>query len=287
MANANFETGPFGTSGTVTGWTVGGSHHVANNAEGATSGTHAAALSAGGDSQGDTLSQNFSTLTGHVYALDFDAAISGKRTGNPLQLQVQVTGSGTLLNQTLTPPDAGTFNPGSVVFQHFHFTFTANSTTTAVEFSSVGLGNASADQVVDTVVIRPVNQSSPTPTPTPTPTPGPTPTVRISTNATTIPEGGNAIITVSASSAPVQPLTVAYTVTGKGTLGTDFTLSGIPGQVVIPAGQTSVMITLHALLDTVTEKNESAKIKLSKGVDYKLPKGSGGKSVTIKITNVP
>ena len=131
---------------------VGGNLHVADNPEGATSGTHSGTLSAGGDSQGDTLVANATIpISGRSYALDFDAGISVNGSGSPLQVQVEVIGNGTVLNQTITPPDAGTFNPGSVIFQHYHFTFTANSNTSTIRFTSVGLGNASADQLIDTV----------------------------------------------------------------------------------------------------------------------------------------
>jgi hypothetical protein len=53
----------------------------------------------------------------------------------------------------LTPPDSNTFTASAVTFQHYRFTFTANSATTTLRFTSVGLGNASADQVVDTVAV--------------------------------------------------------------------------------------------------------------------------------------
>ena len=50
---------------------------------GATSPTHSAAFSAGGNSQGDTLSQTLSTTSGVVYALDFDAAVfHAQRSGS-------------------------------------------------------------------------------------------------------------------------------------------------------------------------------------------------------------
>jgi hypothetical protein len=112
-------------------------------------------LSNGGDFQGDTISQTFATTLGTVYNVDFDGAIFGKRSGNPLQIQVQVVGSGTLLNQTVTPPEAGTFTPAQVTFNHFHFTFTADGSSATIRFISVGSGNSTADQVVDTVVVRP------------------------------------------------------------------------------------------------------------------------------------
>jgi Protein of unknown function (DUF642) len=163
LNNPNFEIGPFVTDGTVTGWTVVG--RVADNTEGATTPTHSAALSSGGNSQGDTLAQSFSTTIGQMYAVDFDAGIFGQRTGGPLQLRVEVLGSGSLVNQLLTPPDAFTFTPSAVTFQHYRVTFTANSATTTLRFSSVGLGNANADQVVDSVVVSLVSQTTPTPTP--------------------------------------------------------------------------------------------------------------------------
>ena len=80
---------------------------------------------------------------------------------------MQVLGTGTLLDQTVTPPDANTFVPSLVTLQHFQFTFTADSTTSTLKFTSIGPGNLAADQVVDTVVVT--VQSTPTPTPTPTP----------------------------------------------------------------------------------------------------------------------
>lgn len=58
------------------------------------------------------------------------------------------------------------------------------------------------------------------------------------------------------------------------------------GQVVIPAGQTSADIQLTALKDAVNEKRETVKIVLTPGQGYKLPR-KGGKSVTLKIVNVP
>src|SRR5205085_11630060 len=122
LTNADFETGPFWTRGAVTGWTLGGTGHVSDNGQAFTSPTHGAAFSEGGDSQGDTLSQSFLTTAGKVYTVDFDAGVYGTRTGNPLQLEVQVLGTaGTLLDQTVTPPDAGTVDTSSVVFQHYHY----------------------------------------------------------------------------------------------------------------------------------------------------------------------
>src|SRR5947207_428908 len=98
LTNADFETGPFNSNGTITGWTVTGNAAdigPENNAsEGSTSGTHAAALSVGGDHTGDSIAQSFSTTANSSYTLAFDSGIFGKRDGAPLQVEVQVTGSG-------------------------------------------------------------------------------------------------------------------------------------------------------------------------------------------------
>ena len=119
---------------------------------------------------------------------------------------------------------------------------------------------------------------------TPTPTPGPTPQVSVTASPATVNEGGDAIFTFSAAPVPSQSTTVFYSIRGKAQFGTDFTLTGQPGQVVIPAGQSSATVTLHSLTDTVPERNEKAKIKLLKGAGYKK---SRPKKATIIITNVP
>jgi hypothetical protein len=154
ITNGDFEVPPFNTDGTVTNWTVGGPGKVASNPEGATSGTHSAALNAGGSSQGNTLSQSFTTTVGQAYRVDFDSGVFGS-PGSTLQLRIRVFGSGTLLDQTITPPVAGTFDPNEVTFEHYQFTFTANSATTTLQFSDIGLNNANADTLVDLVFVGP------------------------------------------------------------------------------------------------------------------------------------
>jgi hypothetical protein len=87
-----------------------------------------------------------------VYTLDFDAGIYGQKTGT-LQLRVQVLGRSVPLDQTVTPPYAGTYSANLVIFGHYHFVFTADSSTCTLLFTDIGLGNASADTIVDTVSI--------------------------------------------------------------------------------------------------------------------------------------
>jgi len=82
-----------------------------------------------------------------------------------------------------------------------------------------------------------------------------------------------------------HPLTVFYTIAGNAHLGTDYTLSGTPGQVVIPAGQSSIDIIFTALSDPAKEKAEKAKLTLTPNSAYRMPTQSG-KSAVIKINNV-
>ena len=101
--------------------------------EGASTPTHSAAFGV----PGGTLSQTLNTIVGQTYSFDFDAGIFGKKTGS-IQLRAQITGSSTLVDQTVTPPSANTTNSGAVTFLHFHYTFTANTATTKVQFSDTG-----------------------------------------------------------------------------------------------------------------------------------------------------
>lgn len=90
------------------------------------------------------------------------------------------------------------------------------------------------------------------------------------------------MFTVSAVPAPAQPLTVSYSTSGSAGLGSDYTLDGPLGQLVIPAGQTSASIHMHALQNPARTKVKTVKLKLNPNAGYKMPKRSG-KTATIKI----
>jgi hypothetical protein len=112
--------------------------------------------------------------------------------------------------------------------------------------------------------------------------------IRVSANSRSVFEGGDSGFTISASSAADQPVTVTYGLGGTAHMGSDYTVGGEPvGQVVIPAGETSVTIPLHAMTDGARERGENVKIRLNNGVGYRLPRTAAGKSASIKILNVP
>src|SRR4029453_12376383 len=108
---------------------------------------------------------------------------------------------------------------------------------------------------------------------TPSPTPTPTPVsirVDVSVNPTEISEGEAATYTVTASATVTRAITVRYAMSGTATNGTDYTLSGTPNKVTIPAGQSSAVVTLTSQLDQVTEGTETAIMTLQRGRGYKL-----------------
>jgi hypothetical protein len=136
----------------------------------------------------------------------------------------------------------------------------------------------------------PTATPSGTPTPTPSGTPTPTPTglrVAIQSNKTQVREGNDAVITfVVKGGTNHGPITVNYSVGGNATLNTDYTLSGTPGQVVIPANAFFASITLHSIADTVAEPNgEAAKIFVEPGNFYEVPAQQDAKRVSVLIVD--
>jgi hypothetical protein len=162
ILNGDFESGPHDGVGTIIDWTVSGTGFADSAMEGATSGNFSAALNIAGDSEGNTLSQTFTTVSGQAYEVEFDAGIFGTRNNAPLRLNVRLTGTGTLLDQIVTPPDAFTTSVGQVVFHHYHYFFTADDSTTNLQFTDIGLGNGGADTVVDTASVYPATLPPPT-----------------------------------------------------------------------------------------------------------------------------
>jgi len=106
--------------------------------------------------------------------------------------------------------------------------------------------------------------------------------ITVSAFASTVAEGATGTITVSRTVVSSQALTVFYSVGGTARLGIDYSLSGSAGQVVIPAGQSSATIVLHAMNDGVSEKSEKIKFKLINGAGYTLPR-RGSRAATITL----
>src|SRR5260370_12404056 len=91
----------------------------------------------------------------------------------------------------------------------------------------------------------------------------------VSRSPSQIHEGARAPFTVTASSAVGQDTAVNYSMSGKATLGSDYTMSGTPGQFIIPAGSNAGTVTLSAIVDNVKEKKpETAIMTLQPGSGY-------------------
>jgi hypothetical protein len=143
----------------------------------------------------------------------------------------------------------------------------------------------------------PTPSTTPTPTASPSTTPTPTATatgtpssarVVVSASATHITEGQDSIISFTLKGAPAthSAITVNYSVGGNATLNTDYSLSGSPGTVVIPANGTTATITLHSVTDTVKEPNgEAAKIFVEAGTGYNVPTQQDAKRASILIVD--
>ena len=128
--------------------------------------------------------------------------------------------------------------------------------------------------------------ATPAPTTTPTVTPSATPTatpslvaVSLSVSPTTVRSGGSADFTVSTSTPASTAITVNYRMSGNAALGSNYSLSGTPGQFTIEAGASSATVTLDVL--TIGRKSKTATMSLQFGSDYTLS-GSTSASVSIR-----
>jgi hypothetical protein len=77
-----------------------------------------------------------------------------------------------------------------------------------------------------------------------------------------------------------RPVTVFYSMAGKARLGTNYTLSGIPGQVTIGVGEVSARVTLQVIATGSNNKALPVKMTLMKNSTYKL---RPSKKATVKI----
>jgi hypothetical protein len=101
----------------------------------------------------------------------------------------------------------------------------------------------------------------------------PTPTISLSASTNQINEGQSATFTFSASPVPHKPVNVIYMMKGSAARNTDYTLSGTPLMVTIPANQVSATVVLHAIEDNgKREKKEQVTMTISKSSSYKIGK---------------
>ena len=114
----------------------------------------------------------------------------------------------------------------------------------------------------------PTPTPSPTPSATPTSTPSTSPAVTVSAAPTSIQTGQTSTFTISTSQPVSAATTVGYRMGGNALQGTNYSLSGTPGQVTIQAGASSVTVTLTEL--SVGKKGKTATMALNPGSGYTL-----------------
>ena len=120
---------------------------------------------------------------------------------------------------------------------------------------------------------------TPTPTPTATPTPPSNTSVSLSVAPGSIRTGGTATFTISLSSAASTAVTVSYAMGGTATMGSNYSLSGTPGQVTIQSGASLATVTLTE--QTVGKHGKTATMTLQAGSGYSL---SSSNSASVSLS---
>jgi len=224
----------------------------------------------------------------------FDIAFQEQRTSTSTDRVIRIATHGRGVWEITVPTSTPTPTPTPTVTP----TATATPTSTATPSPIPTASPTPTATPTATPTPTPTATPSPTPTPsptatptaTPTPTPGTTPTVTVSASPAQISRGSDATFIVSASIAASQDTTVGYAMSGKAALGSDYTLSGNPGQVTIAAGQTSGIVMLHALTNSGAKKKETAIMTLQPGSGYQFASAGTKKkkakapSATVTIT---
>ena len=144
LVNGSFESG-------LTGWNTTGNLFVQSGSPYlATDGTKLIGFNGGNSTPNAVLSQSFNTVQGSSYTLTFDAGALAYNNSQQ-KIQVGVTGSGSLLSQTITITGTGN---GSNNWGARSFAFTANSATTTLTFTDVSPATNAIDLLLDHVSVK-------------------------------------------------------------------------------------------------------------------------------------
>ena len=108
-----------------------------------------------------------------------------------------------------------------------------------------------------------------------------------------IQEGQTSTITITATTAPSGNLTIPYAITGSGITTGDYTLTyasgtevtGLTGNIILQAAQTSIALTLTAA-DDADASAETLTLALTAGTGYTVSATAGSTTVTITPVGV-
>lgn len=143
LNNGSFE-------GDLTGWSAAGNVAVVGAAPYTpTNGGKLLAFNAAESTPSGSVSQNFTTVPGTSYRLNFDAGVLSYNTRQQ-QLQVLIGGNSSLLSQSISL--TGSAN-GVARWFPFQYSFTADSPTTTLTFRDVSSTTSSLDLLLDNVRI--------------------------------------------------------------------------------------------------------------------------------------
>ncbi|MEO8617436.1 MAG: Ig-like domain-containing protein [Luteolibacter sp.] len=138
LVNGSFESN-------YSGWVAAGNQTIESYA--ATDGTKVVAFNSRDLTPNALLTQTFSTVNGQTYTLTFDAGVLAYVQKN-LKMEVKVTGSTSLVSQTITL--AGVAD-GVIRWTAKSYTFVANSTTTTLSFRDRSTTTIGIDLLLDKV----------------------------------------------------------------------------------------------------------------------------------------
>lgn len=155
LVNGSFESG-------FDGWTRSGNMTVQSASPyAATDGTKLVAFNTGQTTPNGLLSQSFATVAGQTYRLTFDVGVLSFNKSTQ-SMRVSVTGSGTLLAQTISLARVGST---SVRWLPQTYTFVANSALTTLSFSDLSATSDSIDLTLDDVTVSVVTSAGSAPPP--------------------------------------------------------------------------------------------------------------------------
>jgi len=107
------------------------------------------------------------------------------------------------------------------------------------------------------------------------------PRISVSASPGSIRAGGDASFVISTSQLSSQPTMIRYSLAGTARLGKDYSVSGTSGEADIPAGASSVQVTLHAFNGLTGKRPRRAALKLMPGTTYQL---TDSKKAVVTIT---
>ncbi|MES2657777.1 MAG: Ig-like domain-containing protein [Verrucomicrobiota bacterium] len=141
LVNGSFESG-------FTGWTTTGNQNIQSAWPYApTDGTKLVGFNGANTTPNAVLSQSFATVAGQTYVLAFDVGVLAYNT-NSQSIQLTVTGTGSLVSQSITFNGTGTGNNRWIPQI---FTFVANSPITTLAFRDQSAFTQALDMTLDNV----------------------------------------------------------------------------------------------------------------------------------------